>query len=379
MAVADAAVEKARAGFLPVLGVNGNDTASAVVPSGQPSLVATGALVLTQPLLNASAFPLYSQAKALADAQRAQNVDDKRLLGFSAASAFFSVLTTSAVVDAAQRQLDNAQANLNDTQARADAQLTSSNDVTRAKVDLAASGRELEADKGTLASAYIQLGFVINAPVPSGLATPDATLAAAERAPGAPDALVRFAFDHRPDVVVDRYASAAAHHFADEPLLRILPTIGLTGTASGTSNPPTTTKQWNQETLQANLSWTLYDAGSRYADKHSRDAQAQIADLNLRQLVRSVEAQVRSAVALLVSAQAEFKVAGQARDAARLGVEETAILYRQGLAKAIELVDASDSRFTAEVNYAEAQYAMAVAYLNLRQALGLGTLGTELK
>ena len=69
----------------------------------------------------------------------------------------------------------------------------------------------------------------------------------------------------------------------------------------------------------------------------------------------------------------------QARDAARQNVDETAILYRQGLAKAIELVDANDSRFTAEVNYAVAQYSMAEAYLNLRQAMGLDPLGTELK
>jgi len=69
----------------------------------------------------------------------------------------------------------------------------------------------------------------------------------------------------------------------------------------------------------------------------------------------------------------------QARDAAQQNVDETAILYRQGLAKAIELIDANDSRFTADVNYAGAQYSMAVAYLNLRQAMGLDPLGTELK
>ncbi len=377
--VADAAVEKARAGFLPVLTFNGNDTGTAVVAATQPRLVAQGSLVLNQPLLNASAYPLYAQAKALAEAQRAQNTDDKLVLGYNATTGFFAVLSASAVVDAAERELENAQANAADTQARADAQLTSSNDVTRAKVDLAGSGRELEADKGALANAYIQLSFLLNSPVSGPLVSPDATLAAAQSSPGAPDNLVKLALDRRPDVLVDKQASIAAHHFASEPLLRIIPTIGLQGTASGTSNAPAATKQWNQESLAATLTWTLYDAGSRYADKHSRDAQAAIADLNLQQLVRNVDAQVRSAVALLSAAQAEFQVAGQARDAARQNVDETAILYRQGLAKAIELVDANDSRFTAEVNYAVAQYTMAEAYLNLRQAMGLEPLGTELK
>ncbi len=276
-------------------------------------------------------------------------------------------------------RLENAQANAADTQARADAQLTSSNDVTRAKVDLAGSGRELEADKGALANAYIQLSFLLNAPVSGPLVSPDATLAAAQAPLGSPDNLVKLALDRRPDVVVDKEAVIAARHFASEPLLRLVPTIGLQGTASGTSNVPRRPSSGTRRRSPATLTWTLYDAGARYADKHSRDAQAMIADLNLQQLVRNVDAQVRSAVALLAAAQAEFQVAAQARDAARQNVDETAILYRQGLAKAIELVDANDSRFTAEVNYAVAQYTMAQAYLTLRQAIGLEPLGTELK
>jgi outer membrane protein TolC len=377
--VADAAVEKARVAFLPVLTFNANDTGTAVRPAGQPALVGTGSVVFTQSLLNASAFPLYAQAKALADAQRAQNTDDKLVLAYNATSGFFDVLSAGAVVEAAQRSLDNAQANEADTQARADAQLTSSNDVTRAKVDLAGAARELESDKGTLVNAYIQLAFLLNAPVSGPLVTPDGTLASSQQAPPSPEALVKVALERRPDVLVDKEAAIAAHHFSSEPMMRLIPTINLQGTASGTSNAPPTTKAWNQETLEALLTWTIYDGGARYADKHSRDAQATIADLNLQQLVRNVDAQVRSAVALLVAAQAEFESATQARDASRLNVDETAILYRQGLAKAIELVDANDSRFTAEVNYAGAQYTMAEAYLNLRQAMGLDPLGTELK
>jgi outer membrane protein TolC len=211
------------------------------------------------------------------------------------------------------------------------------------------------------------------------LASPGAMLAAAQQGSGAADGLVRMALDRRPDVLVSQNAALAAHHFANEPMMRLIPSVGLTGTASGTTNAPPSTKVWNQETVAATLTWTVYDAGSRYADKHSRDAQAEIADLNLQQLVRNVDAQVRGTVALLAAAQAEFQVAGQARDAAQQNVEETAILYRQGLAKAIELIDANDSRFTAEVNYTGAQYSVAVAYLNLRQAMGLDPLGTELK
>mgnify|MGYP001340852090 CR=1 FL=1 len=377
--VAEAAVEKARTAFLPLLSAQASDQQHAYAATDRsPNNIGQASLTLTQSLINASAFPLYSQAKRLADAQHAQNVDDKRVLGFTAANAFFVVLNAQQVVQAAQRQLDNAKANLADTQARAAAQLNSTNDVTRAQIDMSSSARETEIDKGTLESVLAQLSFIINAPVPASLEPSVATLGAAQQPPGAPDSLVRLAMDRRPDVVVLKYQAMAAHDFASEPMLRLIPTLALQGQATATTNSAATGR-WNDETLQATLNWPLYDQGVRYADKHSRDAQADIAELNLQQLYRSVDEQVRSSVALLVAAQAAFRVAQDAVKAASQSVEETAILYRQGLAKAIELVDANDTRFTADINFASAQYGMAQAYLNLRQALGLDPLGTELK
>lgn len=376
--VAEAAREKAFSAFLPILTATGTDQLSANVPASQNNNVGTTALTLTQPLLNAPAFPLYAQARQLAYAQRSQNVDDRRLLGFAAASAFFAVLNAQDILQAAQHQLDNAKANLDTTKARTESQLSSSNDLTKTQVDMANAQHEVENDKGTLDNALVQLAFTINAPPPPSLVPPAPTLSAAAAPPAGADVLVRFALDHRPDVLVSKHQADAAHDFASEPMLRLLPTLALQGQSSGTTNPGVT-GHWNQETLTATATWTLYDAGVRYADKHSRDAQADIADLNLQYLARSVDAQVRGAVALLVAAQAAFRAATDGVKFAKQNVDETAILYKQGLATALELVVANDSRFTAEVNYASAEYTMAQAYLGLRQALGLDALGTELR
>jgi outer membrane protein TolC len=376
--VAEAGVEKAFTAFLPLLTTQASGTqhATAIKP---PSNSGQAVVTLSQPILNAPAFPLYAQAKRLADAQHEQNVDDKRLLAFNAASAFFAVLNAQDVVKAAQRQRDNAQANLANTQARAKAQLSSSNDVTKAQVDLAGAQREVETDQGSLDNALVQLAFTLNAPVPSSIAPPQPTLDAAVKPVGGPDGLVRFAADHRPDLRVAKYQAAAAHDFASEPLLRLVPTLGVQGQAVATTAQSPITGRHDDETVTATLTWTLYDAGVRYADKHARDAQAEIADLNGRLLLRSVDAQVRSAVALLGAAQLAFRDATDAAKLAAQNVDETAILYRQGLATALELVNANDSRFTAEVNYAAAEFAMAQAYLALRQSLGLDALGTELR
>lgn len=376
--VAAAARERAFTAFLPVIVATATDQQTAYPPPRTSDNIGAGAITMNQPLLNAPAFPLYAQARKLLDAARSQNVDDRRLLGFATASAFFAVLNAQDIVQAAQHQFDNAKANLDSTRARTESQLSSSNDLTKAQVDMANAAHEVESDKGVLDNALVQLSFTINAPPPASLVPPATTLAAAEVAPGGADELVRFAVDHRPDVVVAKYQAAAAHDFASEPMLRLLPTLGLQGQASGTTNSATTGHP-TQETLTTTLTWTLYDAGVRYADKHSRDAQAGIADLNFQLLGRSVDAQVRGAIAVLVASQAALRVARDGVKYATQNVEETAILYRQGLATALELVVANDSRFTAEVNYATAEFAMAQAYLGLRQALGIDALGTELR
>jgi outer membrane protein TolC len=376
--VADAAVQKSFTAFLPLVTLTGQDTQTSY-PSTKtlPNNIGTSAVTINQPLLNASSFPLYAQAKNLASAQRHQNVDDRRLLGFTAATAFFTVLDAQQVVQAAQRQLENAKSNLSDTQARAQAQLSSSNDVTKAQADFASAQHELENDKGAVDNSFVQLALTINAPAPSSLTPPAPTLAAAEKPAGAIVTLVRFAVDHRPDVAVAKYDAIAARDFASEPLLRLVPVLGLQGQASATTNP--NAPNWNEETLQGTLTWTIFDQGARYADKRSRDAQQEIADQNLLLLVRTVDAQVRSAGALLAAAQAAYRAAADGVKFAQQNVDETAILYRQGLATALELIDANDSRFTADTNFASAQFAMAQAYLGLRQALGLDALGTELR
>jgi outer membrane protein TolC len=192
--------------------------------------------------------------------------------------------------------------------------------------------------------------------------------------------LVRIAIATRPDLASKRHFANAAHDFASEPLLRLIPVIGLTG-SFGVSTDETLSGHgfYNTESLGATLTWPLFDAGVRYADKRSRDAQASIADLNTDALLRAVDEQVRAAAIALRASQSALDAAARARDAAKQSADETAILYKQGLAKAIELVDANDSRFLADVSYATAEYSVALAYLALRQALGLDPIGTVVR
>jgi outer membrane protein TolC len=367
---AEAGVERAHVAFLPVLSASGNDT---LHPIDTPKDTASGQLQLNQPLLVLSAFPLLDQAKHSLDAQRAQTVDDKRQLAFDAARAFFNVLLAQRVVQAAQKKLDTAKADVADTEAQSKAQLVSSNDVTRAKISMSSSERELASDTGSLDAAFVQLAFTINAPVPAALAEPKSLFDAGRRPAAAPEQLVDESLAKRPDLLAHKNSALAAHDFAREPRMRYFPTLSLVGQL--TANSQAGGGGHNVDgSVALTASWSIYDAGARSADARLRDANAAIADLNTNALVRSIDAQVRSAAITLASAQASLVAAQDAVDSSRKSADETAILYHQGLAKAIELVDANEQRFVAEVNFAEAEYSVANAYLALRQAMGNGPL-----
>jgi len=375
--VSDAAVEKARVAFLPTIVGVGSDVQRGSATQAQPQNIATASGTLTQPLLNAGAWPLYRQAERLLDAQHATSSEEKRLLSFSAANTFLQCLSVEQVLSAARKRLDTAKASLTDAQARVDAGLNSSNDVTRAQLDVASAQQEVSLDEGSVRRAYVALELVLNAPVQGPLVTPSATLQASQVAAGPLEKLVASAEGRRLDLVAGKHARRAAELFAQEPLLRLVPLVGIAGAVTETSNPGATGRA-TDETLTATLTWTLYDAGNRYADKHSRDAALDISDLQVSALERQIKGDVSSALASLESSQAAFRAAASAVDASRRSVSETATLYRQGLASALELTDANDSRFVAEVGYASAEFAMAEAYLALRQAMGLDPLGTVL-
>lgn len=370
VAIAEAGVSRARVAFLPIVELSGSDV---IRPRDEPWNTAQAQLELSQPLFNPSASPLYSQAKHTLAARRAARVDDRRRLAFEAASAFMSVLFADQVVQAAQRKLETATANLASTDAQLKAQLVSSNDVTRAQISLATATRDLAASRGNLETAYIELERLLAAKVARGLASPVALLAAGQRPQQAAADLVASSISRRADLVANKELARAAHDFAREPRMRYLPSLELGGQLTALADPPAMGHAIDGQ-ISIVARWTLFDSGARSAERRARSAEAAISDLETAALARSIDAEVRSAALRLASRQEALAAAGTAREAARKGAGEAAILYRQGLAKAIELVDANDQRFIAEVNYATSEFDVASAYLALRQAMGLDPL-----
>ncbi|MFL6247617.1 MAG: TolC family protein [Thermoanaerobaculia bacterium] len=363
---AEARVRRARTAFLPRFDINGN--VGSDIGNGSERDVSTTA-TLTQTLFDARVFPLYRQQRYERDAVRLTAEDSKRLLGFDAAATFLSTLSFEQVYLAAERRRTFAQTNLDDVRARFEAGLVSSNDVTRAELELATAVRELAQATGDVQAARVELETLLKTDVEGPLAPPVALLDAADDPPPAAGTAIAEAQTRRSDIAARRARVEALRAFAEEPNARFFPSVLFTAQTRNINDGPVTNRN-NEGFAGVSFAWPVFDAGLRGAERAERTANVRGAELQLELELRDVERQMRSAAVQLSTEQASLREAAAAVRAAQKNANETNILYREGLASALELADATQQLFEAEVAEVTARYRMALAYLSLREASG---------
>jgi len=385
--IAEGQLERARDAFFPTL-VGSGVTTYKPDPGRNPSTTTSGALTLSQPLFNPSAFPQYAQQKHSLESEKWGSVQDKRQVAFDTAKAFIQALTLEHVQDSAKRKADTAKISLEAARARADAGLTSTNDVTKAELQLATSLGQVATTQGNVVKAYVSLSFLVGQKVAPPLVPPDNTTRAAQQyeesqrnqvksALDRREEALRAAQDRRPDVRSLHEKTEALRSSAQEPNYRLLPSISAAGQMRFVVDPLPSEKVIDEQ-VSLNLTWPIFDAGFRYADRRQRVAQVESSELDEKLLRRSVQTDVEVALASLRAARANFKATDDAVTSAQKNTEETLILYKQGLARAIEVNDANDKQFEAEVTREAAKLTMEQTYLDLRNALGFGPLDEDL-
>lgn len=382
---AQARLARARAFFFPELTGTGNYTRRlnevTRVVGGQTVVIQrnnafNANFVASMPLFDARGIFLYRAARREGDAAGLEAVEARRQIGFEAANAFLSTLAQEQVYRAAEQRLVFARQSLQDAAARAKAGLASSNDVTRAELEAASAEVQMSNARNAAQTTRLELGFLLVSPVKSLLASPDALLTDASRPLQAHASLAEGALDRRPDILAARLRVDALEESAKEPLARLLPTLGATANYRFT-NEAGLAGRTGDGFLGMNLIWNFFDGGERYAERRERVALARAAELQVQATTRRVDVDIEQARVALENAQAALAQSDLAVRTARQNAEEQGILYRQGLSTALTVADASLRQFEAEVAYAQSRFALGVALLGLRAAVGLDPLGKE--
>ncbi len=383
---AAARADRARAFFLPDLTVTGGYTRRAyetvrtvdnerLTIADRNALLGTASLSLA--LFDARSFPLYAQASRDAKAIGFQSADDRRRIAFEAADAFLVTLGTEQVLAAAERRLEFARSSFRDARTRFDAGLVSSNDVTRVELEVASAERVLAGARAQAEITTLELGNLLDTAIEPPLEVPDALLdEATATTQAATPSWIAAAQDRRLDVAAARERASALHASSREPLLRYIPRLGFVAQTRLTNEQGFSGRD-HDWSFGVDLTWPLYDGGERHAERRERIALARAADLGHDALRREVDLETRSAQVAHTASQATMQAALAAVEAARKNAAETTELYRQGLARALEVADASVRLFESEVALAGERFGLGRAYLNLRAAQGLDPLGSE--
>ena len=369
--VAEARVRRGRSAFFPRLDVTGTWRADY---TDETERTLSSSALLTQPIFDARIFPIYRQLRFERDAAKLTADESRRLLGFDAAAAFLTTLSFEQLLLAAETRRNFAQVNLDDVRARFDAGLVSSNDVTRAELELATAVRLLAQATGDVQASRIDLATLLKTDVDGPLSVPAALLDAADDAPAMTAERVASAQQRRSDISATRARVEALRAFADEPSKRFIPSVLFQAQTRNINDGPISNRN-NEGFAGVTLAWPVWDAGVRGAESAERNALVRGAELQLESDLRQVGQQMQSGAVQLSTEQAALREATAALRAARKNADETSALYREGLASALELADANQRLFEAQVAEVTARYRMALAYLALREAEGVGPVG----
>ena len=384
---ANARVARARSFFLPTITSTGTYQRRAyevkrlvgdteVVIQRYNGLSETLGLNLT--LFDARSLTTLSAVRAQRNADVAAATESRRQLAFEVSQAFLATLGTAQVQEASARRFAFARQNLEAAKARYAAGLASVNDVTRAELEYATAEVGVTQVKGQVETSILQLGYLLDAPdaVRGRLVVPEFLIEAASAVAASSEALVEEALARRLDVGSLRWLASSQRALAKVPMLGWLPSLSASGQYRMTNEASFNNRTWNWN-VGATLSWTLFDGLARFADRRERQALAKLADLDVQAATRRVDVEVREALVSLENQRASLKQASIAYDVAKKNAAETAELYRQGLASALEVADANVSLFEAEVALVQERYGLGVAFLNLEAALGLDPFGKE--
>mgnify|MGYP000016121567 CR=1 FL=1 len=377
--VAEENVLRARSFFFPDVTINGalirrpvqvtrrlSDGGSVVI---QKYYALTGQMMISQPLLDARLFPLYRQASLENEASKLSNAEQQRLIGFEAADAFLLVLRSEEVLRAAERRILFSRDRLRDAEARVEAGLVSSNDATRSALEMKNAERQLVVAQNAVALARTELGALLWAEIDGALVPPEGLLQAAA-SEDSPDSKAGVTVEARLDVRAARLRTQAAEAAAREPNYRAVPTLSLQAEGRYTNEAGLSGRNYNgSASLQAN--WSLWDGGDRSAESRARAATARAMDLQRTGLQRAARIALQRADINLRNARVTRGLSQGAAELAAHNADQSTELYRQGLSTALQVADANQQRFEAEVASSSDRYALALAYLDLMSAHGM--------
>jgi outer membrane protein TolC len=184
-----------------------------------------------------------------------------------------------------------------------------------------------------------------------------------------PDALAGEALSRRPELRARESLVRSAERQLDSARWRWLPQISASG-AIFAADVPYPTGQKDGWRVAVDLAWPLFDGGFRYGK--ARQAEAALSGAEAARALERLEVgqEVRNAVREVAVARERLRLGERQQEAAAEAAASARRGFGAGVAGSIEVIDANDRLFQAEVGLADARAGLGGALVALDRAVG---------
>ena len=188
-------------------------------------------------------------------------------------------------------------------------------------------------------------------------------------APGEAGALLGEALKRRPELRSGEASITAAQKGIDSAWWRLAPQLSLSfsGFASNVAYPTGDKAGWR---ASLDLSWTLYDGGFRYGKKAQAEAQLAAARASLESQKVEVSQQVMDATRDVSVAGERLRLAERQKELAQAVFASAKRSFEAGIASSLDVLDANDRLYQADVGLAAARARLGMARASLGRATG---------
>jgi outer membrane protein TolC len=271
------------------------------------------------------------------------------------------------VVVASERAVEIAAEHARSAQRRVAAGVSPPLDALRARTEQVRRESDLARARADLGRSQLALGVLLGRDGPVRIVVPD--VASAPAAPEDRGALAAGAVARRAEVRAQRARVDAAEEQVRASNARLFPTISASGSAFA-SDMPLVTGEKDGWRATVDLTWSIFDGGLR--EGRRRQARAQVA--GARAAAEAQRLQVLQEVADgardLDVARERLRLAETQRHLASDAAESARRSFEAGIASNLDVVDANDRLYQADVGLAEARARLAQAAIALDRALG---------
>ncbi|MGF1625799.1 MAG: TolC family outer membrane protein [Alphaproteobacteria bacterium] len=326
----------------------------------------SGSITINQPITSGGGeFATLERARNLVQQARAQLFSTEQTVLLDAATAFANVVRDTAVLQLNRNNERVLGEQLSATQDRFEVGELTRTDVAQAEARLAEAVANRIQAEGLLTTSIANYEQVIG-PLPVELVRPRAL----SGLPATREEAIAIALGNNPDVAAALFALRAAEDAVDEQISVLLPTLSLQGEFSYGYESSQPNLETRRGTILAQLSVPLYQSGAEYAALRAARETLSQRQSELDQAKRLVTEAVNAAWDQLKTAQASivsFRAQVRAQEIALEGTRQESTV---GTRTVLDVLDAEQELFNAQVAVERSQRDEVVATYTLARAIG---------